>query len=70
MMWRMVATAGRSGARSAVELTHAKQVAVLYFGFPPGDAELGPVADGLTDALIRSLQRVRVLTVRGSRKMG
>ena len=49
-----------AGSRSAVlspaEAARAKKLAVLYFDYPEANADLAPVADGLTEALIASLR--------------
>ena len=58
--WRFQAGANQAPRRSAEDLARARKIAVLYFAFPGADAELGPVADGLTEALIRSLQDAKL----------
>jgi serine/threonine-protein kinase len=50
-------------AGGAVADTLARRVAVLYFTTESKDAALRPVADGITEALIRSLGEVKTLQV-------
>ena len=58
--WRLQAGANQAPRRSAEYLARARKIAVLYFTSPGADAELGPVADGLTEALIRSLKEAKL----------
>ena len=58
----------RGGALAGADLEKARRIAVLYFQNPDKDAELDPVAEGLTDALIRTLKDAG-LTVRGSQSV-
>jgi serine/threonine-protein kinase len=53
----------RGPAASGEELARLKRLAVLYFQNPDKDPALDPVADGLTESLIRSLKDAG-LTVR------
>ena len=41
---------------TAEDRARARRIGVLYFAHPSGDADLGPVADALTESLIRSLR--------------
>lgn len=56
---------GRAAAASALESStmDLRRLAVLYFQDGSPDGSLGPVADGLTDGLIRALAQVRELDV-------
>ena len=58
----------RGGSLAGADLERARRIAVLYFQNPAKDAELDPVAEGLTDALIRTLKDAG-LTVRGSQSV-
>ncbi len=60
----------RSGGATLTpeERARLQQVAVLYFQNPDKDPELDPVAEGLTDALIRSLREANV-QVRGAQSV-
>jgi serine/threonine-protein kinase len=49
-----------SGTLSAAERAFKKQIAVLYFDVADNDSTLAPVADGLTDALIKTLRGARL----------
>ncbi len=53
---------------SVEERARLQQIAVLYFQNPNQDAELDPVTEGLTDALIRSLKEANV-QVRGAQSV-
>jgi TolB-like protein len=53
--WKAFA-GSRSAVLSPAELARVRKVAVLYFDYPAANAELAPVADGLTEALIASLR--------------
>ncbi len=54
---------GKGGSGTTATDPLAKRVAVLYFEDLSPDKTLGPVADGLTEALISRLGQVRTLTV-------
>ena len=55
--------AGNGGSGATATDPLAKRVAVLYFEDLSPDKTLGPVADGLTEALITRLGQVRTLAV-------
>ncbi len=59
-IWRWKAAGSRSTINTGPE---AHRLAVLYFDDQSKDHSLGPVADGLTDALIRSLSGASSFTV-------
>ena len=59
--WRL-AGSGTKGPKVAADPA-LKRVAVLYFADNSPDHRLRPVADGLTEALIKSLSQVRTLSV-------
>ncbi len=60
--WRLKSGSGTSASSAAV-VAQASKVAVLYFKNASSDAQLGPVADGLTEALIGALRQVKGLTI-------
>ena len=60
--WKL-ATGGRRGIGGVAVDSLAKRVAVLYFADNSKDASLRAEADGLTEALIRSLEQVSALRV-------
>ncbi|HKP29710.1 MAG TPA: serine/threonine-protein kinase [Gemmatimonadales bacterium] len=57
--WKLQAGASHA-PRSADYLAKARKIAVLYFTLPGADSTLNPVADGLTEALIRSLKDAKL----------
>src|SRR5688572_13661768 len=59
--WKLLT--GPGAPASGVELARAKRIAVLYFATDSTDPELRPVADGLTESLIRSLSGIPELTI-------
>ena len=62
-VWKLSTAGARPGARGVGADSLARRVAVLYFADNSKNGELRPVADGLTEALIRSLSDVSMLHV-------
>ena len=61
--WRYWVVPPAAEALTADAAVAARRVAVLYFEDVTSDSRLGPVADGLTEALIGQLQTVEALDV-------
>ncbi|HVT40627.1 MAG TPA: hypothetical protein VHE78_16410, partial [Gemmatimonadaceae bacterium] len=61
--WKLSTAGTRPGGRGIAADSLARRVAVLYFTDNSKNGELRPVADGLTEALIRSLSEVSMLRV-------
>jgi eukaryotic-like serine/threonine-protein kinase len=57
--WRLFAKSGPV-TLSPAELARAKRLAVLYFDYPAANADLAPLADGLTEALIASFRAAKL----------
>lgn len=63
--WQAFGT-GSAGGTGIADLARARQLAVLYFDAPQGDAELRSVADRITESVTRSLSGIPELVVRSS----
>jgi TolB-like protein/tetratricopeptide (TPR) repeat protein len=60
-------TFGKGGGPSGIaDLARARQLAVLYFAAPAGDAELQSMADRITESVIQSLGAIPELSVRSA----
>ncbi len=53
----------RDAAAGKGDLARGRRIAVLYFSADSSDPDLRPVADGLTESLIKSLSSIQGLTV-------
>jgi serine/threonine-protein kinase len=51
---------GSTAYLTAEDRARARRIAVLYFAHPSGEADLAPVADALTESLIRSLRDAKL----------